>query len=38
MCGKTRQNKVINKNIRKCVVVLPIVEKMVEIDLGDLDM
>ena len=29
-CGKTRQDKIINENIKECVGVAPMLEKMVE--------
>lgn len=36
MYGKTRKGMIRNKNIRKSVRVTPIIEKMVEKDLGGL--
>lgn len=36
MCGKTRYDTIINENIRESVGVAPIVEKIVEINLGGL--
>ena len=38
MCGKIRQDKIRNNNIRESVGVTPIVEKMWKIDLGGLSM
>lgn len=38
MCGKTQHDKIRNESIRESVEVAPIMEKMVEIELGGLGM